>query len=384
MKDRYFDFGQRRFGPFLYGFVRWLKKELVSGGFEKVFFFSRDGYMLQKAFDSINDTEIRSQYVYVSRSSLRKPLLHYCDGFENSLQYLSWERYISYGKLLNYYGFTECERDKYAIEHDCNLETVIPFDDVKKNLFATQLYKENQSIINNRSAEQDKILLEYTEVIGMRGKFAIVDIGWRGNMQYYLDLFMEKHGIAADYEGFYIGMIPNVPLVTTTHGYVFSERKPKKFKSMMSFCGVSEKLLQGFEGSTSGYSRADNDIVPVLLPYEYESDKDVKKAIIALQNGALSFVRKANAKDLQATDEQLTAPLIQFGTKPTADDVKMFARFFNTDGTKVYYTAQKPLYRYRPKEFIHALGESPWKTGFLKSAFKLPLPYFTMYKMLRK
>lgn len=38
--------------------------------------------------------------------------------------------------------------------------------------------------------------------------------------------------------------------------------------------------------------------------------------------------------------------------------------------------SQKKLVQYKPRELMHALSNSVWKTGFLKSVFKIPFPYF--------
>ena len=380
----YREFGYHRFGPFLYGFVRWLKKELVGKGYNKVFFFSRDGFMMKKAFDLINDTDIVSQYVYVSRKCLRLPLLHDCSDFEDSLKYLSWERYISIGKLLEYYGFDESEREQLAAEGTFSLDTAIPYDEVKKYPLAQRLYEDNKDEIYRRSREQDGFLLEYTGQLGMRGKYAIVDIGWHGNMQYYLEQFMRNHDLTIGFEGFYIGILPAAMLTTEVHGYMYDPENPTGYKKMLCFFGVSEKLLQGFEGSTAGYARENKKVVPKLMSYEYEGDEQVVSAIESWQAGALAYVNDAKERRDETSDKQLTKPLMKFGMKPRLKDTKLLSFFYNIDGTKVYYTAQKPLFRYKTKELKRALADSPWKTGFMKSVFKVPFPYYTVYKLLKK
>lgn len=382
--NRYYDFGYNCFGPFLFGFARWLKKELTDRGIQKVFFFSRDGYMMQKAFDLLNDTDIVSQYVYFSRKSLRQPLLHGSTDYEDSLRFLSWERYISAGKLLEYYGFDEAERDLIAENEGFSLEETVAFDDVKNSSLFAQLYAKLKDQINERSEEQDRLLLEYTEQVGMRGKFAIVDVGWYGNMQRYLEEFMKRHELEVDFEGFYVGILPKAELTTATHGYLYDADRPKKRKETTCSFGVVEKLLQGFEGSTSGYEKDQGVVVAKRMSYEYEGDEQVKTIIADWQSGALDYVKNALENGESATDSELTKPLIRFGKKPSLSDTKLFSFFYNIDGTKVYYTAQKGLFRYRPKELVHALSDSPWKTGFMKSVFKLPLPYYWVYSLLRK
>lgn len=50
-RSEYYTFGFQYFGPFLYGFTEWLSGRLAEEGLTNVFFFSRDGYMMQKAFE---------------------------------------------------------------------------------------------------------------------------------------------------------------------------------------------------------------------------------------------------------------------------------------------------------------------------------------------
>ena len=111
-RSEYYNFGFEYFGPFLYGFTTWLKQRLEEEGLTKVYFFSRDGYMMQKAFDLLAPEFPATQYVCFSRKSLRQSLLWKCDGFKASLGYLTYENFISVGRLLDYYGFGEAERER--------------------------------------------------------------------------------------------------------------------------------------------------------------------------------------------------------------------------------------------------------------------------------
>ena len=218
----------------------------------------------------------------------------------------------------------------------------------------------------------------------MNGKCAIADIGWHGNMQYYLELFSEAHDLGVRTDGFYIGICPDVPLRGSVSGYMYSPHDQRQRKKLLCFLGGYEKFLQSMEGSTAGYKLSDSGrIVPELTEYEYAEDKHIMQAIRSWQKGAVDFIKKAAADGLRP-DKKLAEPLIQFGMKPTLGDTKMFSFFYITDGTKVYFTAQKPLFCYKPREFLYAFSNSPWKTGFMKSAFRLPLPYYQIYRLIRK
>ena len=313
------------------------------------------------------------------------PLLHRCTDFADSLQYLPRQRFISLGMLLAYYGFSADEQEKLAAQGGFRTDTEIPYEQLSSDAAARRIYEENRDIICQRSLEQDACLLRYLSQVGINGKCAVADVGWHGNMQRYLEQFVRMHGLDVRLEGFYIGIAPSAPLETPVNGFLYDCTHSEMRKRLLCFLGVTEKLLQSTEGSAAGYRLTeDGTAVPVLTAYEYAGDRQVQYAIRSWQHGALRYVQKHAGKLQTVSDRQLAEPLLRFGMHPTLRETALFSFFYNTDGSKVYFTAQKPLFRFRPKEFIHALANSPWKTGFMKSVFRLPLPYYTVYRLLRK
>ena len=137
------------------------------------------------------------------------------------------------------------------------------------------------------------------------------------------------------------------------------------------------------EGSVYGYEYQNHVVAPLLNQYEYEGEKELISYIREWQNGALDFVKEALSRKLQLPELDLAMPLVNFGMNPPITGVKLFSFFYNTDGTKEYYVSQKKLFEYKLKELIHALSNSVWKTGFMKSVFRLPLPYYYIYCLLR-
>lgn len=82
----YYQFGIDYFGPFLYGFTKWLYTSLKKAQIHRVYFFSRDGYMMDLAFQQLGyDAEFDTQYVHFSRKSLRQALLYTTSGYQDSL-----------------------------------------------------------------------------------------------------------------------------------------------------------------------------------------------------------------------------------------------------------------------------------------------------------
>lgn len=384
-KSAYYQFGWNCFGPFLLGFTKWLDLKLRNEKIQKVYFFSRDGYMMEKAYKLLQSKISETQYVYFSRKSIRQALLYRCETFEESLQYLSVEKFVSLGKILEYYGFSIQERENLADKNNWNLFTEYQYETLQNNSVIRSIYDKLKKEINEKSEKQRLYLLKYLEQINFCGDCAIVDIGWHGSMQYYLEKFCKLNGINVRLHGYYVGILPNVPLTGTTDGYVYSSEKPQFRKSMLCFFGVLEKLFQSMEGSTYGYEQKENRIIPVCNEYEFSEKRNLIQCIGEWQKAAIDFINKTI--DICIDEEEyirLAYPLIKFGKYPSLNDVKLFSFFYNTDGIKEYYVSQKGLFKYKPKELVRALSNSVWKTGFMKSVFKIPLPYFYIYSWLRK
>ena len=385
VQSEHYLFGRDYFGPFLYGFSRWLYQEITTNHYRKIFFFSRDGYMIEKAFNLLNKSGIETEYVYFSRKSLSQALLWSCDNLEETLQYLSWKRYYKAAEILYFLGFNEEEREEIRRERQLNPDREISRNHLASDQEILNIYAQYRKRISDRSREQDHLLYTYLNQIGMTGECAIADIGWHGSMQFYLEQFIRLHQMDTVLNGYYIGIHSLFPLKSAVFGYYFTGNEIKKRKQILCFLGGYEKLFQGFEGSTGGYSPTDEGTMkPVLLPYEYADNQEIIHAIREWQRGAIDYVSFAAENHLDADDRTMTKPLIRFGKRPSLKETRLLSFLYNYDGTKVYFTAQKCLFKYTPREFIHALSNSLWKTGFMKSAFKIPFPYYTIYRLIRK
>lgn len=380
----YYRFGVEKFGPFLYGYAQWLYNEIKKEGFTKVFFFARDGYMMEKAFRMF-DEDCNTQYAYFSRKSIRQALLYRCSSYEESLKYLSWERFVTVGKLLEYYGFSLEERKELANREGLDLEENLSYAGLGSNKKIEKLYNSIKDVIAIKSKQQDQMLKAYLNEINMKEKCAIVDIGWHGNMQFYLDEYFRHIDQKAELYGYYVGINPVPDLKSNNFGWLYNKEDNKLRKDVLCFLGGYEKLFQSTEGSTYGYEMIGSHVVPVLADYEYAADEQMTERIADWQRGAMDFVRVAIEKKVQTEDSRAWAyPLVELGKKPSNADVALLSFLYNTDGSKIYFVAQKPLYQYEPKELLFDLSGSAWKTGFMKSVFKLPLPYYLVYRMLRK
>ena len=279
VQDPYYKFGYKKFGQFLWGYVKWLHKNFQDANIEKVFFFSRDGYIMKQAYDLLYgelQDNIKVKYLEVSRRSLRVPILWLNSDFESYINMISPSRLVTiqsifdgagldinnYLDLLQKYGFT--------VHSDFDRNTIL------QNVQLKNLYSEVLPDIVSKSKEEYKYLREYLEQQHVNGKFAMVDIGWGGSMERYLTQTLNTLGISNDIYGFYIGVADyykkNVKdFSLKMKGYLFDfMNDATAIDERSSFVGLFESLFLEQDGSVKNYKYGNNGkVVSNRYSYEY-------------------------------------------------------------------------------------------------------------------
>ena len=105
--------GAKVLGPLLAGFSKWLSVQLKQRNIFKVFFLSRDGYSMKKAFDLINPSGFETAYIYASRRSWTVPAIWMEPEYEDILKNISMSPKTSVKSFLTRIGL---EADKYGQE----------------------------------------------------------------------------------------------------------------------------------------------------------------------------------------------------------------------------------------------------------------------------
>ena len=383
-KNQYYIFGKERFGPFLYHYSEWLLQEIMKDHMDKVFFLARDGFMMKKGFEKIcikKGVQIDNEYVYFSRKSIRTALLWKTENYIESLKYMSVSRYVSIENILEYYGYTPDQFESIAGKYNLELSKDILFSRLNSIEQIKAFYLAERDFIVKNSKEQYDRIIQYLHQISFEGNVAIVDIGWHGSMQFYLEELARCGDIDVKIRGFYVGIDALPDISGSTEGYIFSDENGRYRKSTLCFFAIWERLFQCQEGSTAGYTQGETSVLPLQDVYEYENDKEICMAIKNIQQGSLAVFDDISK---MCSAEKANKKIMRFGKYPTLREVQLFAKFYNTDGKKIYYLPQKGIFRYGLKEFIHDFSNSSWKTGFMKQAFKIPFPYYWIYALLRR
>ena len=225
-ENQYYRFGYEKFGMFLWGYSKWLHESVTKSGIKKIYFFSRDGLIMKKAFDLLFQ-DVETYYLEVSRRSLRVPILWMNYDLEHVLNMISPSKLVPLATLFDGVGLDINNYAELIEEYGFNLKTSFDRKQILKDQKLSAMYARLGADIEKVSKEEYELLVEYIKQNNLSGKFAIVDIGWSGGMQRYLSETLDMLKIDHSIKGYYIGVadyykrnievIPDLDL----NGYLF-------------------------------------------------------------------------------------------------------------------------------------------------------------------
>lgn len=374
----YFNIGYQCLGPLLVGFCQWLNSKRESEQLDKLLFFARDGFIMQKAYKILYPNEM-SDYVYISRRSVTVPQLINATNWNDVVKTVGYvKRVETWETLLHKMGI---DKDKNII---FELEKRFGSNVSKSNLLHSPKYADAFNLIKPLMEQNSmREMLEARNYLDpyFEGNVGIVDIGWYGTMQQVLNQFYHQNVLI---KGFYIGLLKRDGYnPTNMHGYIFDYLHKNKYDDRLiyGFNGLIESFFSANHGSTKNYLRRK----PVLEEWESENWPIISK----VHEGALKFCEEAKESIIEngriLTLEEAFSPLLRFMIKPTQEEIDSFGKivFFDT-----YY---EPLVKYggavnyllHPKRILTDLMASNWKIGFIKKLTNLSVSdkiYLTLMK----
>ena len=385
--DFYQIVGYSVLGPILYGYTRWLYNELSANNIDKVFFLTREGALLKAAFDMMYpDSNIESRLISVSRSATAVPLLQEAESFHEILTYI----FVSRAKfsLMNFYescGLSEIEIEK--IEEETCIVKETPISKLtmdEKNI----IFNRANPYIIKKSQEQKYLIKGYLENEGFNGKVAVADVGWHGTIQNALQKIFPENEIY----GFYVGRntIKNSRPVKNAAGFLFDDNKNKKIlREVMFSVRIFEIFFLSTDGSTISYGYDKNK---GYYPIKRKPEQTEANAYIInmLQNAALRFVNDFNKSHMDEVVKISADAYYRFYkdlvNPPRMRIVNQFENFIYLAVEEEKLAAQRSLTSYllHPLVLKNDFLNNSCKLFFLKSLFKLPLPYFEFLCCLKK
>lgn len=377
------------FGPLLFGFSMWLKKELYNNGISDAYFLSRDGYILKKAFDIVNEDEkIHSHYFYTSRRSLRVPALSMGLTYEEYLNRNFWNQEVTAKIFAETMGINTEDKMKeilQGIDEDyCVSKKCLESDAILKELY----YKILKSSLLD--AEREKRALDrYIQQEGMgEHKGAIIDIGWHGNMQLNLMDILKREKKNAILHGYYLGIIPydNHKEQVLMNGFLFDKGKNEHiFCKESEFNALFEEIFMAPHGSVHSYFIDDDQKVKIRFSKNEQTDQKSIELLKNYQEGGLQFVKLFyKYKDLVTLSEDfcMNGIINQFAV-PTIKEVEMWGKliFKDINESPLIHSKGMKYYLLHPQDLLEDYRNNVWKTGFMKATFRVNLNYYNIIKI---
>ena len=366
-KKQFYDWGYSCFGPILYGFNQWLLKQLKKEGINKVYFMARDGYIMKKAFDSINsETEIKSYYLYASRRSIIVPSLWNCKDISEIYDLMYLGNKVKLSNFLKMIGLEEYDLHLELREYNLDLNKEYSLDYMKNDTnFCSFMEKIFDKIITN-SKKEYKCMQKYLQKLEFYGKVAIVDIGWHGNMQLALSKIVDN----AIY-GYYVGLHPKNAnqKILKMEGFLFDRNHGESiYPDINRNTGIFEFLFLARHGSVKCFN--DSEEMVEFYNYEYE-DSYEQKISENIQKGAIDFVKNMNSACCKEYID--FKPIVCINNflhsidKPNKKVLETFGSLKFLDNEILYAADAKSLgyYFLHPKNFVNDFRKSVWRIGFL-------------------
>lgn len=420
LSNPWYRFGFGSLGPVFSVFTLGLLRKVRHGPFKKLYFLSRDGYLLKKLYDittrySPPEADLpESRYLYLSRASVAPAALAGGMTLQVARVILEMPGNDSFQNLWSAFGLPDSGavmKVPRRLGIAANMEQGVLSN---PNLFKELLGQPDfQKAIKEFARPRARLLLSYLKQEGFRGgeESALVDMGWNGTIQKLLsfvpDPEEEKSAcVFPNITGFYFGFWGNETREGTTrgnryHGIIndgrledFRETGAKYFLSLFEWCAQApEQTVLGytlhrgvpvpvFKKDSPAHTGGDSD-----FPDEPRRHRDRQysgpagnssrlragilryalQTIPVLERGNFSF------KALRPWARQWTEDIT---LRPPPETARLLMSFeqpldFGKPGSLRFPDYRVPGFLRvvaRPIRFVILLRQSPWKEGTLASA----------------
>lgn len=371
--------------PIYIPYIHFIKKKVDEMKCKRVYFLSRDAYILKIGFETINNNDnIETHFLFISRKSLFLPYYYIssqdtiCEAFSNRT--LIGKRVKDICKLFK---IDTSDLAKFSglglIEI---VETKTQEEELLNCLYNSPLVK----ILINNAKQEYNLLVDYLKQEGFQnqGSSICIDVGWIGTSRCMLNRILDS--INANHTHFIY--------YSTCNGVL-----PFKYGSYSTYMPHDGKLVAYLEQylsecpypSTIGYKFIDDIVSPSFNPNEgYEETKVLKSNVKTLSNviallnttlisdtNALGYWAKAARNSLMECKENIDYSVLS--RKEIDKHEMIMARKMNTkEAIKFLFGINTAIYYELPSAII--------TFGFRFAHFYMPIRafLFTIRKKFEK
>lgn len=264
--------------PAFIPYINYVFRESKGLGLQRLYFLSRDSYVLMKGAEQVPHDGIELNYLFVSRKSM---LLPYLADFSEDAYMKVAEHHTLVGKrvgdLLYAINSTIDEITRYGIK--------LGFDKIQskaeeKKFLEALFHSDFTSVLKNRAIEAEGLVLDYFRQEGLFDNVAtgMVDVGWLGSTRLMINSILRRHG-GKDVMFFYYGIRKDV--------FPVSCGKYLSFFSQEELSTATTGLIENYFSAapyptTVGYCREQGRIMPSLKDNEGFHETEVVKTNVSI------------------------------------------------------------------------------------------------------
>ena len=383
-KTQFGRMGAQTFGPILVGFSIWLKDQLKRDGIRDVYFMSRDGYMLQRAFEILEIPEIKTHYLYCSRRAYTVPLLWKYSSLEDIFHNITFNGEFALSTFIIRVGLSPEDCVKEAKECGLDMENEFSVEAFTQNTQSRNFYEKIRGKVISNSKNEYDALLSYILSLKMKNRIGVVDIGYCGTMQNALEQVIKEANLGIAVKGYYVMVSPQAEIINKKEicalGYLCEKGRNEQI--MMNIpLRIFELMFLAQHGSVKRFCDTEGYVSPEFYEYEYSIKSDEIKNLIEFQDGAIDFaheyIRSFSSKSFPIEPQPVLCNLYRMTKSPVKAEANFWGDFQFVDVTTTLLAKPKSLlyYLFHWKELLLDYKRTRWKVGFLYRLVGIPLPY---------
>lgn len=284
------NFGYNVVGDIFLAFAQWILVQAKTKGIKRLAFLARDGEIVKKVFDHINNTDIESVYILASRRCVRvasmmnrddvvKEINNFVDSLNEKnneiFNFLSLRFGISSEKIINILG------SDYKYNY------------MERELLKGKLLSEEfiSSVLINASQERVNYV-NYLNSNNIDCDTAFVDIGHNGSLQASICKLLNLEKSLGLYFATYEGVVDTLGAVKGEHtgiGYYRDKITTKdRTDNYIKYALMIETLFLNDKGTFIKFEKENDKLVPHYLSVKNESKRI--KFINSMQSGIIKYI----------------------------------------------------------------------------------------------
>jgi HAD superfamily hydrolase (TIGR01549 family) len=383
-QEFWYELGYKYVGLLFFGFGKWLLDLLIKDRIEKVYFLSRDGFIMKKVYDTLSKSfghTPPSEYMYASRRALNLPAITELN--DEDLNFLvSGTSTLTVSQFLERVGFDPSHYDRKIRDAGFSGRDDKVISGREYGMLR-QLYLSIADDIRGKALRERELLFAYFRDVGLFGteRVGIVDIGWHGSMQYSISRILRLMGKEVYIKGYYLGTWSKArefhDAGYAMNAYLCEFGQPRIYEDIIKCCvEIFEFIHTAPHGSVINFERINGNIGPVFDKNDQESERMHKAQIV--QRGAMDLVEDLSEAwkhfpFLKVSKDIIIKPLHRVLSEPSYRETVYLGDLEHAEGFGDVYVKRaiaKPPGLLEtimnPRSYFNGYRQAFWKKGYKK------------------